>query len=61
MRAVDISPYSKCIHSESRQRKSQKADILTSSPFKNLMQSKELEQQQRKCGHKKKTHTKNED
>ena len=54
VRAVDISPYPKCIRSENRQRKSQKAEILTSSPFKNLMQSKELEQQQRKGGRKRK-------
>ena len=54
VRAVDISPYPKCIRSQNRQRKSQKAEILTSSPFKNLMQSKELEQQQRKSGRKRK-------
>jgi len=48
VRAVDISPYPKCIRSENRRRKSHKAEILTSSPYKNLMQSKELEQEQRR-------------
>ena len=54
VRAVDISPYPKCTRSENRRRKSHKAEILTSSPYKKLMQSKELEHQQRKSGHKRK-------
>ena len=40
--AVDISPYPKCERSEKRQRRSQRAEILTSSPFKKTLEAKEL-------------------
>ena len=44
--AADISPYPKCDRSDKWQKRSQKAEILTSSPFKKALERKEMTKKQ---------------
>ena len=41
IRAVDISPYPKCMHSERRRNRSNRAENLTSSPYKRALEERE--------------------
>lgn len=48
VRAVDISPLPKCQQAERRKRRAQRAEVLTSSPYKKLLEEKAEIEKKRK-------------